>query len=72
MGVRGAWETEIPRHDLIGYMKSLETLAAGIADSIVANPLSLLPSQRYNFYTTQQPPQGSATHLHTFPLGMYF
>lgn len=25
----GAWETEIPRHDLMGYMKTLETLAVG-------------------------------------------
>ena len=29
LGVSGAWETEIPRHDLMGYMKTLETLAVG-------------------------------------------
>lgn len=32
-GVRGAWEREIPRHDLIGYIKMPEIWASGVADS---------------------------------------
>lgn len=32
VGVRGAWGSEIPRHDLIGYMNSAETCAVGVAD----------------------------------------
>jgi len=68
VGVRGAWETEIPRHDLIGYMKRPETLAAANnPDSILANSLSHSPSQRNYLYTTLA---GHNNHFgaHTFSL----
>lgn len=39
--MRGARETEIARHDLIGYMKMAETLAEGVAG--VDDPSAILP-----------------------------
>ena len=36
VGVMGAWETEIPRHDFIGYMKIEEILAVGFDDNACA------------------------------------